>query len=213
MNASTNRRWLLANIAGGASAQLVFGVIADSGWVGEPKLLNVFAHLVGLLAAGALLAFLLRRAIGARHTPFVEWAALIGTVQFLAFGVAYETIGPPFDFVANVIALGATLGYLLRREARAANRPHQRRLVIKGALAGVGAVAGLVPVFLIAGAIDTALGGGLPPFLVILSLIGAVTGLVLGLLIRPVRGVPAVPLLGDPSRGTPQLRDYPIARR
>ena len=86
-------------------------------------------------------------------------------------------------------------------------------MVIKGALAGVGALAGLVPVFLIADAIDTALGGGLPAFLVILSLIGAVTGLALGLLIRPAPGIPASPVPGNPSSdGMPRLRDYPIAR-
>jgi len=189
---SSRRRWLAANVLGTGVGMLVFGAIADSGWAEEPKLLNIAAHLAGFLAFGAVLAFLQRRALGVRHTSFVTWAGVLGVVEFLAFGLSYELVGPPFDFVAGILALGAATGLLVRREARLAGRPYPRWLVGKGALAGVVALVGVVPVFAVADPINDALGGGFWPFLVILALIGSVAGVALGTLIRPMRPVPAV---------------------
>jgi hypothetical protein len=182
MDTSVTRRWLLANVIGMVVGMLLFGAIADSGWADEPKLLNVAAHLVGFLAFGSLLAYLQRWALGARRTSFVTWAAVLAVVQFLAFGLAFEIFGPPLDFVVSIVALGATTGLLVRREAV---RPHPRWLAVKGALAGVAAVVGMIPVFVVADPINDAMGGGFAPFMVILALIGAVCGVALGALLRP----------------------------
>jgi hypothetical protein len=93
-----------------------------------------------------------------------------------------------------MVGLGAVTGYLLRREAKSTGKAHPRWLVAKGALAGLASIVGMVPVFLIADRIDDALGGGAPPFLVILALIGAVSGLALGALLRPGGASALVPV-------------------
>lgn len=186
MEKSVTRRWLVANVIGLVVGMLSFGAIADSGWAEAPKLLNVGAHLLGFLAFGSLLAYLQRWALAARRTPFLIWAGTLSLVQFLAYGLAFELVGPPWDFVAGIVALGATTGLLLRREAV---RTNNRWLVAKGALAGVAAVVGMVPVFVVADPINDAMGGGFAPFMVILALIGGVCGVALGSLLRPVRTV------------------------
>jgi hypothetical protein len=181
---SVPRRWLLATMAGSMLGWPLFGLLADNALVPEGAA-DIAAHLIGFAAFGALLAALQRWAIRARHTPLWLWVAVYAVAQFLAFGLAFALAGPPFDFVAGVVVLGAAAGFLLRREAREAGDAYRRRLVGKGALAGVAAVVAMLPVFAVAAPINDALGGGLPPFLVILALIGGVVGTILGALLRP----------------------------
>lgn len=192
MNVQMSRPWLSANVVGAVAGMLLFAVIADSGWAEEPKLLDMAAHLAGMVVFGAVLGFQQRRAIAARRTSLPVWAGVLGLVQFLSFGLAFEFAGPPFDFVVAAIALGVSTGFLVRREARGAQLP-----VVRGSLAGVAAVVGMVPVFLVADWITDAMGGGFPPFAVILALLGAVQGLALGALVRPPRAVAAQEAGGD----------------
>ncbi len=184
MDTSVSRRWLIANVLGMLIGLPLWGFVAD-GIVDIEGPLNIPMHFVSAVAFAAVLSFLQRRAIGATRTPYVFWVAAQAVVMFLAFGLGFELIGPPADFIAGMVGLGAVNGYLLRREARSAGTAHPRWLAAKGALAGLASVVGMVPVFVIADRIDDALGGGVPAFLVILALIGTVSGLALGALLRP----------------------------
>jgi hypothetical protein len=184
VDTSVSRRWLIANVLGMLIGLPLWGFVAD-GIVDIEGPLNIPMHFVSAVAFAAVLSLLQRRAIGATRTPYVFWVAAQAVVMFLAFGLGFDLIGPPADFIAGMVGLGAVTGYLLRREAKSAGSAHPRWLVAKGALAGLASVAGMVPVFLVADRIDDALGGGVPPFLVILALIGTVSGLALGALLRP----------------------------
>src|SRR4051812_26915699 len=90
MNVQLSRRWLPANVVGVVAGMLLFAVIADSGWAEEPELLDVAAHLAGMLAFGTVLGFLQRRAIGALRTSLPVWAGVLGLVQFLSLGLTFE---------------------------------------------------------------------------------------------------------------------------
>ena len=193
MDTSVSRRWLIANVLGMLIGLPLWGFVAD-GIVDIEGPLNIPMHFVSAVAFAAVLSFLQRRAIGATRTPYLFWVAAQSVVMFLAFGLAFELIGPPADFIAGMVGLGAVTGYLLRREAKSGGAAHPRWLAAKGALAGLASVVGMVPVFLIADRIDHALGGGALPFLVILALIGAVSGLALGALLRPGGASALVPV-------------------
>lgn len=184
MSISLHRRWLAANVIGLLVGFPLFGFVADE-LVDPGGPLDIPMHLIGFLAFAAVLSFLQRRAIGAHRTPYPLWVAMQGVGVFLLFGIGYELVGPPVDFVAAVITLGAVTGFLLRREAQAAGTAHPRWMEVKGGAAGLAALVGMLPVFLVADSVDDAVGGGTAGFLVILSLIGLVSGAALGTLLRP----------------------------
>jgi hypothetical protein len=181
MNLST--RWLAANAIGTLVAMPLFGFVAD-GIVDPAGPLDIPMHFVGALTFAAVLAAAQRRAVRARHTSYVTWVLVQAVALFLGFGLAFTLIGPPVDFVAGVVAFGAATGFLLGREAvKAGARP--RLLALKGAGAGLASVVGMIPVFLVAQPITDSLGGGQVPFMIILTLIGGVTGVAIGALLRP----------------------------
>jgi len=186
MNRLQWRRWLVANALGLFVGLPVFGIIADGGLVEHDGPFDIPMHFAGFMGMAAVMAFAQRRAIGARHTGYLLWTAVEGIAVFLVGGVAFELLGPPADFVAGMTALGGATAFLLRREARAAGRPYPRLMVLKGLGAGLASLVGMVPVFLVAQSIDDALGGGLPPFLVIIALLGAIAGVTIATLVRPV---------------------------
>jgi hypothetical protein len=193
MNIST--RWLAANSVGTLVAMPLLGFVAD-GIVDQAGPLNIPMHFVGAVAFAGVLAAAQRRAVGARHTSYLTWAVVQAVSFFLAAGLAYTVIGPPVDFVAGVVALGAATGFLLGWEAvRAGARP--RLLALKGAGAGLASVVGMIPVFLVAQSITDGMGGGQAPFMVILALIGGVTGVAIGTLLRPPAVAPAA--VGEPE--------------
>lgn len=182
MNTPIARRWLAANIVGSVVGFPLFGVIAD-GLIERDGALDIPMHLAGFLAFAAILSFLQRRAIGARHTSYALWTILQAVGAFLAGGLGYLA-PPPVDFVANVVALGAITGFLLRREILAGGGTAPRLLVLKGAGAGLASLVGMVPVFLVAESVDRAFGSGMTGFAAILTLIGLVSGTALGVLLR-----------------------------
>jgi hypothetical protein len=191
MLSSLSRRWLIANAIGLVVGFPLFGFVADE-IVDHDGPLDIPLHLVGFLAFAAVLSFLQRWAIGARHTSYPWWIVLQGVSVFLLGGIAFELVGPPLDFVANVVALGASTGLLLRWEASKAGGVRPRWMVAKGAAAGLASLVGMIPVFLVAESVDSAVGGGAAGFMVILSLIGLVSGVAIGTLLRPpVATVPA----------------------
>lgn len=183
MSQST-RSWVLANTAGVTLAMATFGVVADNPAMPEGAIASAAGHLLGFLAFAAVLAGFQRRALRPVRTRLRTWVLAQGGSVWLVYGLAYELIGPPADFALGLVALGVTTGLLLRGEARAAGvRSH--RLPLVGAAAGLGAVAGMVPIVLLAEPINDAMGGGMAPFLVIIALIGAVGGTSLGTILRP----------------------------
>jgi len=184
-------RWIVANMAGVALAMATFGVVADSPIVPEGAVIGPVGHLVGFLAFAAVLAAVQRRALGIARTRYRTWVLAQGVSVWLAYGLAYVAMGPPADFALGLVVLGISTGCLLRAEARAEGIAQVagvagRRLPVRGALAGLAAVPAMFPVVFVAEPIDDLLGGGFPPFLVIVALIGAAGGAAMGAVLRPV---------------------------
>jgi hypothetical protein len=183
-----------------------FGLVADSPLAPEGSVVEPVGHLVGFLAFAAVLAAVQRRALGIARTRYRTWVLAQGVSVWLAYGLAYVAIGPPADFALGLVALGTSTGFLLRAEARAEGIAQVagvagRRLPLRGALAGLAAVPAMVPVVFVAEPIDDLMGGGFPPFLVIIGLIGAAGGAALGAVLRPA--APPQGLLEAPTVPAP----------
>ena len=173
-------------------------------------------HLLGFLAFAAVLAGFQRRAPQPVRTRFRTWLLAQGVSVWLVYGLAYELFGllwtSPSAWSPSASPPGCCCA---PRPGRAVPRAAGPSLF--GAAAGLGAVAGMVPVILLAEPIDdVAMGGGMAPFLVIIALIGAVGGTCLGTILRPA-GADRAARLGSPhddadGRGWPADRPVPGVR-
>src|SRR4051812_19044709 len=99
VSTSVSQRWLAANAAGLFVGLPLSGFVADE-IVDHDGPLNIPMHLVGFVALAAVLSYLQRRAIRPTRTPYWQWVGLQSIVLFLAFGLAFELLGPPVDFIA-----------------------------------------------------------------------------------------------------------------
>jgi len=187
------RHWVAAHAVGLLVAMAAFAVVADNPLMPESEPGELVGHLAGFLAFAAVFAYFQRGALAATtgrpvRTPMTLWVVGTAVAVWLGYGLSYEVIGPPVDFAAALVIVGASSGLLLMRELPVGSR----WLMARGALAGVAGVVGMVPAVVLAGPLDDLLGGGLAPFVVAVMLIGLAGGACVGAVLRPRSARPAL---------------------
>ena len=180
LSSGIGRQWMLANTVAYSAALPIFALIAEGFGGPEDTMRSNISHVIGLLVAGVIVGvaqWLILRS----HFRRTGWVVLANSAGWLlGFLGGFLVVGPPFDFTLGFLVSGLLSSVMLW--------PVLKRQGMSGgwwvaANAGGWIVAGavvLAVVFALADGLDGAVGSGLVGFLAVVTMIGAVGGLVGG---------------------------------
>ncbi len=168
--------------------------------LGEPA--DDLGHMLGLGVLGAAFALAMWRALPRRHRGPAPTAAVSAVAAVVGYLAGYAVLGPPFDFLASIAALGL-VGGAGQALAMRQDLPGALAWILASVIAyAVGGAGGVATAIAFGDQIAHALGGGVFPFAAIVAMIGAVAGLLSGV----ISGVVLVRLARSPAPAGPELR-------